>query len=260
MHGPEIAARTGLTHGSVSRKPCRGMQLLREKLWRDGARRIMSPRKKFMKDDYLWTARGARTGRPKLRRHWGAIATSTALRSIKSPSSGSEGPPPGPQRYFFLRFPFQLAAVAATLLVAGQGLLLLFDRKPIIDSGPGWEWLAWRAHPRLAGKVIGAKSARQTLPLGQTLITDGIREHSITLMKRGRGKWTQFADLRLVRTAPATRVSPLSAGRFMLSSGAPGNFRGHIRSRRRSRLHVHADTWTIPAQASWHQMAGWASS
>ena len=32
MTGPEIAARTGLTHGSVRVNLCRGMQLLREKL------------------------------------------------------------------------------------------------------------------------------------------------------------------------------------------------------------------------------------
>jgi RNA polymerase sigma-70 factor (ECF subfamily) len=34
MTGPEIAARTGLTHGSVRVNLCRGMQLLREKLGR----------------------------------------------------------------------------------------------------------------------------------------------------------------------------------------------------------------------------------
>ncbi len=32
LTGPEIAARTGLTHGSVRVNLCRGMQMLREKL------------------------------------------------------------------------------------------------------------------------------------------------------------------------------------------------------------------------------------
>jgi RNA polymerase sigma-70 factor, ECF subfamily len=36
MTGPEIAARTGLTHGSVRVNLCRGMQLLREKLGETG--------------------------------------------------------------------------------------------------------------------------------------------------------------------------------------------------------------------------------
>jgi len=36
MTGPEIAARTGLTHGSVRVNLCRGMQLLREKLAETG--------------------------------------------------------------------------------------------------------------------------------------------------------------------------------------------------------------------------------
>ncbi len=36
MTGPEIAARTGLTHGSVRVNLCRGMQLLREKLGEPG--------------------------------------------------------------------------------------------------------------------------------------------------------------------------------------------------------------------------------
>ena len=36
MSGPEIAARTGLTHGSVRVNLCRGMQLLREKLAETG--------------------------------------------------------------------------------------------------------------------------------------------------------------------------------------------------------------------------------
>jgi RNA polymerase sigma-70 factor (ECF subfamily) len=36
MTGPEIAARTGLTHGSVRVNLCRGMQLLREKLREPG--------------------------------------------------------------------------------------------------------------------------------------------------------------------------------------------------------------------------------
>jgi RNA polymerase sigma-70 factor (ECF subfamily) len=41
MTGPEIALRTGLTHGSVRVNLCRGMQLLREKLG-ETARRIVS--------------------------------------------------------------------------------------------------------------------------------------------------------------------------------------------------------------------------
>ena len=32
MTGPEIATRTGLTHGSVRVNLCRGMEMLREKL------------------------------------------------------------------------------------------------------------------------------------------------------------------------------------------------------------------------------------
>jgi RNA polymerase sigma-70 factor, ECF subfamily len=36
MTGPQIAARTGLTHGSVRVNLCRGMQLLREKLGETG--------------------------------------------------------------------------------------------------------------------------------------------------------------------------------------------------------------------------------
>jgi RNA polymerase sigma-70 factor, ECF subfamily len=40
MTGPEIAERTGLTHGSVRVNLCRGMQLLREKLGEAGAGQV----------------------------------------------------------------------------------------------------------------------------------------------------------------------------------------------------------------------------
>jgi RNA polymerase sigma-70 factor (ECF subfamily) len=53
MTGPEIAARTGLTHGSVRVNLCRGMQLLREKLDEKAGRAHLSekPRKSSS-----WTA------------------------------------------------------------------------------------------------------------------------------------------------------------------------------------------------------------
>jgi len=114
------------------------------KAGRDVRRRIMKPEEKFMKTITVGR-QGIPTGSPKTREDIGALSPQSNLAFLRSIAECPEARPPQ-SRFFFLRFPFQLAAVAQTLLVAAR-LLLLASTKPIIDSGRGGTWRAWRAQP-----------------------------------------------------------------------------------------------------------------
>ncbi len=150
-----------------------------------------------MKDDYLWDrSREPDPEVQKLEKTLGRYRHSRPAPAFDQIADVPEARPP--KRYFFLRFPFQLAAVAATLLVAATVYYFLLGPKPIIDSGPGWDVARLEGTPKVGWKAIGANSGAAKLTVGQTLVTDGSSRASITLDETGQVEVDGNSRLRLV--------------------------------------------------------------
>ena len=150
-----------------------------------------------MKDDYLWDGSGEPDPEvQKLEKTLGRYRHNQPMPAFDQIADVPEATTP--KRYFFLHFPFQLAAVAATLLVAATVYYFLFRPKAIIDSGPGWDVARLEGTPKVGSKIIGVNSGAAKLTVGQTLVTDGSSRASITLDETGQVEVDGNSRLRLV--------------------------------------------------------------
>src|SRR6266566_4103500 len=184
-----------------------------------------------MNDDYLWDGSGepdpevqkleTTLGRYRHTQAAPAFDPVTELRPVK-----------GRMRFFNLRFSFQLAAVAATVVIAAT--LFYFLRRPNapVDSGPSWEVARLEGTPRLGWHSLGEKSGTGKLGIGQALVTDSSSRASIRLDETGSVEVDAESRLRVVTNGPG-----------------------------RKRLSLERCTWTMPARAfSGPLWAGSASS
>jgi hypothetical protein len=172
-----------------------------------------------MNDDYLWDGSGEPDPEvQKLEKTLGRYRHNQPTPAFDQIADVPEARPP--KRYYFLRFPFQLAAVAATLVVAATVYFLLRP-KPIIDSGPGWDVARLEGAPRVGSKAIGANSAGAKLGVGQTLVTDGSSRASITLDETGSVEVDASSRLRLVTNGPGHKRLSLERGTIHAFIWAP---------------------------------------
>src|SRR4029077_13260308 len=126
-----------------------------------------------------------------------------------------------PTRFFSLRFSFQFAAVAATLVVAAA--LFYFLRRPGagLDSAPAWEVARLEGAPKIGWKAIGANSGVAKLRVGQTLVTDASSRASVTLDETGRVEVDGGSRLRLVTNGPGRKRLSLERGTIHARIWAP---------------------------------------
>src|SRR6267378_3583167 len=173
-----------------------------------------------MKDDYLWDGSGEPDPEvQKLEKTLGRYRHNQPAPAFDQIADVPEARPP--KRYFFLRFPFQLAAVAATLLAAATVYYFLLGPKPIIDSGPGWDVARLEGTPKVGWKAIGANSGAAKLTVGQTLVTDGSSRASITLDETGQVEVDGNSRLRLVTNGPGHKRLSLERGTIHAFIWAP---------------------------------------
>jgi hypothetical protein len=169
-----------------------------------------------MNDDYLWDGSGEpdpevqklekTLGRYRHNQPAPRFNEVADVRQVKSP-----------KRYFGLRFPFQLAAVAATLVVAVT--VFYFPRpKPV---GPAWDVARLQGAPKVGWRAIGANSGVGKLKVGQTLVTDGSSRASITLEETGRVEVDSNSRLRLVTNGPGHKRLSLERGTIQATIWAP---------------------------------------
>jgi FecR-like protein len=173
-----------------------------------------------MKDDYLWDGSGEpdpevqklETVLKRYRHNQPAPAFDEAaeVRQVKAP-----------KRFLNLRFSFQLAAVAATLLIAAT--LFYFLRRPNlpVDPGPAWEVARLEGAPKVESKSISANSGVAKLGVGQTLVTDGSSRASITLDETGRVEVDAGSRLRLITNGPGRKRLSLERGTIHAVIWAP---------------------------------------
>jgi hypothetical protein len=124
-------------------------------------------------------------------------------------------------RFFHFRFSFQLAAVAAMLLVALT--LSYFWRRPNsgVASGPAWDVARLEGAPRIGWHSIGEKSGPGKLGIGQTLVTDSSSRASIRLDETGRVEVDASSRLRLVTNGPGRKRLSLERGTIHATIWAP---------------------------------------
>lgn len=124
-------------------------------------------------------------------------------------------------RFFNFRFSFQLAAVAATLLVALTLFYFLRDTKTGVDSGPTWDVARLEGTPRVGWHSLDAKSGPGKLGIGQTLVTDSSSRASIRLDETGRVEVDASSRLRLVTNGPGHKRLSLERGTIHAVIWAP---------------------------------------
>src|SRR5882762_1002046 len=96
------------------------------------------PEEYYMKDDYLWDGSGEPDPEvQKLEKTLGRYRHNQPAPSFDEVAENR--PVKQPMRFLNLRFSFQFAAVAATLVIVAA--LFYFLRRPGagVDAGPGWE-------------------------------------------------------------------------------------------------------------------------
>jgi hypothetical protein len=179
----------------------------------------MSGKEPFMKDDYLWDGSGEPD--PEVKK------LETLLRRYRH-----EQPAPSfeqianlrPARirlsFFNLRWPYQLGAVVATLLLTVTAYFLLRPAQ-FKDPGIAWDVARLEGVPRVGGHAIGEKSGSGKLKIGQTLVTDSSSRASITLDETGRVEVDPDSRLSLVTNGPGHKRLSLELGTIHATIWAP---------------------------------------
>ena len=173
-----------------------------------------------MNDDYLWDGSGEPD--PEVQKLEKTLGRYRHNRPVPAFDQIANVPQlKQPKRYFFLRFPFQLASVAATLLVAATVYYFFLRPKPIVDSGPGWDVARLEGTPKVGWKSISANSRAAKLTVGQTLVTDGSSRASITLDETGAVEVDTNSRLRSVTNGPGHKRLSLERGTIHAFIWAP---------------------------------------
>jgi hypothetical protein len=173
-----------------------------------------------MSDDYLWDGSGKPD--PEVQKLEKALARyrhnqpAPAFEQIPEISAVKEH-----RRLFGFRFTFQLAAVAATLVIAATLFYFLRRSNSVLDSGPAWDVTRLEGAPKIGWKALGANSGVAKLSAGQTLVTDGSSRASISLEETGRVEVDAGSRLRLVANGPGRKRLSLEHGTIHAVIWAP---------------------------------------
>src|SRR5216683_8036485 len=172
-----------------------------------------------MKDDYLWDG----SGEPDLEVQKLETALGRYRHNQPAPAFDQVAETPAvkaPKRFFNLRFSFQLAAVAATLLITVTVFFVVRQRADR-NLGPSWDVARLEGAPRVGWHSLGEKSGPGKLGIGQTLVTDSSSRASITLDETGRVEVDGGSRLRLVTNGPGRKRLSLERGTIHATIWAP---------------------------------------
>ena len=181
----------------------------------------MSEHKKdpVMKDDYLWDGSGEPDPEvQKLENLLGRYRHNQPAPAFDQIAVEK----PAPRRWSFpaFRFSFQLAAVAAVLLI-GITTFVVFRARQSRDSGPAWEIARIAGAPRVGWHSLSANSETAKLKVGQTLVTDNSSRASITLDETGRIEVDPASRLRVLASGPSRKRLSLERGTIHATIWAP---------------------------------------
>jgi len=173
-----------------------------------------------MNDDYLWDGSGEPD--PEVQK----LETALGRYRHNQPAPAFDGvaelrPVKVRMRFFNLRFSFQLAAVAATVVIAATLFYFLRRPNPSLDSGQSWDVARLEGTPRIGWHSLGEKSGPGKLGIGQTLVTDSSSRASITLDETGSVEVDAGSRLRMVTNGPGRKRLSLERGTIHAVIWAP---------------------------------------
>ena len=172
-----------------------------------------------MKDDYLWDGSGEPDPEvQKLENLLGRYRHDQPAPAFDQ--IAVEQPASRRWRFPAFRFSFQLAAVAA-LLVVGISTFLVYRARLASNSGPAWEIARIQGAPRVGWHSLSANSLTATLKVGQTLVTDNSSRASITLDETGQIEIDPASRLRVVSSGPNRKRLSLERGTIHATIWAP---------------------------------------
>lgn len=176
-----------------------------------------------MKDDYLWDGSGEPD--PEIQK------LETVLSRFRHHGQAPDFPeiqqPARPRPWWQILPPSSLGlagAAAIVLVIAGIGFVR-WRQNAVSVAGPGWEIAQVEGAPRIGSRAIAKNAAASKLGVGQTLVTDGRSQATITV-----------AEIGEVQVEPNTRLRVIARGtghnRLALDRGtihafiwaAPGDF------------------------------------
>jgi ferric-dicitrate binding protein FerR (iron transport regulator) len=179
----------------------------------------MNKKDPSMKDDYLWDGSGEPD--PEVKK------LETVLRRYRrnqpAPAFDELGAVQPPKRRWSFpsfRLSFQLAAVAAILLIGITTFFILRTRQAR-NSGPAWEVARLEGSPRIGWHSIGAAAGSAKLAVGQTLVTNSSSRASITLDETGRVDIDPGSRLRLLASGSGRNRLSLERGTIHATIWAP---------------------------------------
>ncbi len=172
-----------------------------------------------MKDDYLWDGSGEPD--PEVQRLENVLGRYRHDQPAPNfDQIATEQPAQRRWRFPVFRFSFQLAAVAAAVVI-GITTFIIFRARQTRDSGAAWEIARIEGAPRVGWHSLGANSETAKLKVGQTLVTDNSSRASITLEETGRIEVDPASRLRVVASGPIRKRLSLERGTIHATIWAP---------------------------------------
>lgn len=172
-----------------------------------------------MKDDYLWDGSGEPD--PEVQKLENVLGRYRHDQPAPAFDQLAVERPARPRSGFAsFRFSFQIAAVAAVLLI-GVATFLVLHARHVSDSGPAWEIARIAGAPRVGWHSLTANSETAKLKVGQTLVTDNASRASITLDETGRIEVDPASRLRVLVSGPNRKRLSLERGTIHATIWAP---------------------------------------
>jgi FecR protein len=172
-----------------------------------------------MKDDYLWDGSGEPD--PEIQKLETALGryrhkqAAPALDQLPEIRAEKQRPRVSPWRFLF-----QVAAVAASILIAAT-IYFYVRSKPVVEQGPSWEVARLEGAPRVGSTTIGAKAGVSKLGVGQLLETDRSSRATISLEETGSVEVDAGSRVRLVGNGPGRKRLSLERGTIHATIWAP---------------------------------------
>jgi hypothetical protein len=171
-----------------------------------------------MKDDYLWDGSGEPD--PEIQKLETALGRYRHKELAPAFDQIAEIPAEKRLRFSLWRFSFQVAAVAASIVIAAT-IYFYLRSKPVVEQGPSWEVARLAGAPRVGSKTMGAKAGVGKLGVGQLLETDLSSRATLSLEETGNVEVDAGSRVRLVSNGPGRKRLSLERGTIHATIWAP---------------------------------------
>src|SRR5690349_9590906 len=171
-----------------------------------------------MRDDYLWDGSGEPN--PEVQKLENLLGRYRHNQPAPAFDQLAAERPARRWGFASFRFSFQIAAVAAVVLV-GVATFLVIRARHVSSSGPAWEIARIEGAPRVGWHSLSANSETAKLKVGQTLVTDNASRASITLDETGRIEVDPASRLLVVASGPGRKRLSLERGTIHATIWAP---------------------------------------